>query len=396
MEEFAISVVKQLKKAGYEAFFAGGWVRDFILGHASSDVDISTSASPDEVIALFPKTVPVGKAFGVVIVIEGGHPFEVASFRKDGLYIDGRHPSTIEKGTALEDAQRRDFTVNGLFYDPIEQEIIDFVGGQQDIKKGVIKAIGKAEERFQEDRLRMIRAVRFSARFDWPLAQETEDAIKTLSHSLFPSVAKERVWDEWVKMGERKGLGAALLLLHKVQLLIQIMPPLADLPLEEPAHKLNLFPLWIPLAIRFALTFESQPLHQMLKEMRVSNEVLDDYHHTMQAIPLLKSDPIDPVAFVNLFSHHRSKALLEGFIALYPEREQRLKSIFEKHEEAIKRKRERKFILSSQRLMQEGIKPGKTMGLLIQKGEEAAIRQSFTTEDTIIEYLKKDPIWKVS
>ena len=368
MEEFAISVVKHLKRAGHEAFFAGGWVRDFILGLASSDVDISTSASPDEVISLFPKTVPVGKAFGVVIVIEGGHPFEVASFRKDGLYIDGRHPATIEKGTAQEDAERRDFTINGLFYDPLEQEIIDYVGGQEDIKKGIVKAIGKAEKRFQEDRLRMIRAIRFSARFNWPLEKKTEEAIKSLSDSLFPAVAKERVWDEWVKMGERKGLGDALLLLKKVQLLNQMLPHLADVPLESAAKKLNAFPLWIPLPIRFALTFESPSFLNTLEEMKVSNEALDDFSHTLKAIPVLKSEKVDPVDFVDILSHHRSKALLEGFITLYPASEPRLKTWLETHKEAITRRKGKKFLLTTKRLMKEGIQPGKKMGLLLDSG----------------------------
>jgi len=394
MEEFAISVIKRLKGAGHEAFFAGGWVRDFILGIASSDVDISTSASPDEVISLFPKTVPVGKAFGVVIVIEGGHPFEVASFRKDGLYLDGRHPASIEKGTAKEDAERRDFTINGLFYDPLEQEIIDYVGGQEDIKRGVVKAIGKAEDRFKEDRLRMIRAVRFSARFGWPLEKETEKAIEALSHSLFPAVAKERIWDEWVKMGERKGLGDALLLLQKVKLLNEMLPDLSVKPLTDASKKLNAFPLWIPLPIRFALTFEDVDLLKSFVDMKVSNETLEDFTHTLQALPHLKSEHIDPVLFVDIFSHHRSKAILEAFYTLYPSSELRLKSWFDQYKEAIARRRTKKFLLSSKRLIEEGIQPGKQMGQLIESGEKAAIRQGFTTEDEVIAHLKQDPLWK--
>ena len=167
--QIATSIVKKLQDAGYLAYFAGGWVRDFILKKPSDDIDIATSASVDEVQRLFPKTIPVGVAFGIVIVVQDNHQFEVATFRKDRGYVDGRRPVGIDPASPEEDAQRRDFTINGMFYDPIQDKIFDYVDGMKDLKKGIIRAIGDPNARFLEDRLRMMRAVRYSTRFDFPI-----------------------------------------------------------------------------------------------------------------------------------------------------------------------------------------------------------------------------------
>ena len=153
-------IVDTLAKAGFVAYYAGGWVRDFLLGHPSDDIDIATNAPPETIQALFPKTVPIGIAFGIVLVIVEGHPYEVATFRNDLEYQDGRRPLRIEFTTAEEDAKRRDFTINGMFYDPLQKTVLDFVGGQQDLQKQLVRAIGNPHARIAEDRLRMIRAIR--------------------------------------------------------------------------------------------------------------------------------------------------------------------------------------------------------------------------------------------
>lgn len=150
-------IVLKLHRAGFIAYFAGGWVRDYVMDHPSEDIDIATDATPAQIMDLFPHTVLVGLAFGVVIVVSDGHQFEVATFRKDLHYADGRHPQGIEMSTPREDALRRDFTINGMFYDPIEELIHDFVHGQDDIRQGIIRTIGDPYERFFEDRLRMLR-----------------------------------------------------------------------------------------------------------------------------------------------------------------------------------------------------------------------------------------------
>ena len=174
----AKSIVAKLSRAGYTAYFAGGWVRDYVMGHPSEDIDIATNAAPAEIMDLFPHTILVGLAFGVVIVVIEGHQFEVATFRKDLQYIDGRHPQGIEMSTPREDALRRDFTINGMFYDPLEEVIHDFVHGQEDIRLGIIRTIGNPHERFFEDRLRMLRAFRFSSRFSFSIDPETQEAIQ--------------------------------------------------------------------------------------------------------------------------------------------------------------------------------------------------------------------------
>lgn len=144
-------IIEKLYQHGYLAYFAGGWVRDFLLGHPSSDIDIATSATPREIESLFSKTIPVGAQFGIVVVIEKKHQFEVATFRKDAEYKDGRRPISIELASPEEDAKRRDFTINGMFYDPIQRRILDYVNGQEDLNLGIIRAIGNPHERFLED-----------------------------------------------------------------------------------------------------------------------------------------------------------------------------------------------------------------------------------------------------
>ncbi|HPN10255.1 MAG TPA: hypothetical protein PLU95_13175, partial [Syntrophales bacterium] len=157
----AVSIARALRGAGHEAFFVGGCVRDLLRGETPDDYDIVTSARPEQVMAVFPRTYPVGAAFGVVLVREGEHAYEVAAYRKEADYEDGRHPSRVSFVGAREDVCRRDFTVNGLLMDPETGEIVDYVGGRADLEKGLIRTIGAPEERFAEDHLRMLRAVRF-------------------------------------------------------------------------------------------------------------------------------------------------------------------------------------------------------------------------------------------
>src|ERR1700729_2613393 len=163
----AREIVERLQQAGFAAFWVGGCVRDFLLGREPQDFDIATDAKPEQVEKLFGKTIPVGKKFGVMIVVESGQQFQVATFRAEADYQDGRRPTKVVFANAEADALRRDFTVNGLFYDPATQEIHDWVGGGKDLRARMIRTIGPPEERFGEDHLRMLRAVRFAARLDF-------------------------------------------------------------------------------------------------------------------------------------------------------------------------------------------------------------------------------------
>ena len=199
MEKTATRIVRRLRDAGYEAFFAGGCVRDKLLGRAAHDIDVATNAPPEEVQRLFPRTVAVGAQFGVVVVLEGNAEFQVATFRADGVYIDGRRPESVTFTTAEGDAQRRDFTVNGLFYDPLEGRVLDFVGGEADLRAGILRCIGEPAARFREDKLRLLRGVRFAATLGFEIDPPTWEALRELAPEI-PSVSAERIRDELVKI----------------------------------------------------------------------------------------------------------------------------------------------------------------------------------------------------
>ena len=206
MKEQAISVVRQLQKAGFETYFAGGSVRDQLLGLESKDIDIATGATPEQVQKLFSRVTDLqGACFGVVRVLVDEYTFEVATFRRDGPYQDGRRPEYVEYTSAEEDARRRDFTINGLFYDPIADKLIDFVGGQADLEARLIRAIGDPVARFTEDKLRLLRAVRFAAnlprkdRKPFIIETNTWAAMCQLAPEI-ACVAVERVRDELDKI----------------------------------------------------------------------------------------------------------------------------------------------------------------------------------------------------
>jgi len=195
----ARSVVKKLTQAGYIAYFAGGCVRDHLLQRPATDIDIATNANVEQIQKLFPKVTDLqGKAFGVVRIMHQNQTFEIAMFRSDGSYADGRRPDSIQPTTPEKDAERRDFTINGLFYDPLTEKIIDYVGGQADLKKQWIRGIGDPVMRFTEDKLRLFRAIRFAAQLDFEIEIETWKALCTLV-PLSVNLAPERVRDELVK-----------------------------------------------------------------------------------------------------------------------------------------------------------------------------------------------------
>ena len=223
MREKAIEVVKTLRGAGFQAYWAGGCVRDLVMEREPQDYDIATNATPEEVMKLFSKTVPVGINFGVVKVLIENDDFEIATFRSDGRYLDGRHPTEVRFSGKKEDAFRRDFTLNGMFYDPVKDEVIDYVDGQRDIKGGVIRAIGLPLDRFSEDKLRLMRAVRFAARFHYTLDPQTEAAIRDLAPQI-TQVSAERIRDELEKMLLGPNPSGSIRLLYEVGLLKTILP----------------------------------------------------------------------------------------------------------------------------------------------------------------------------
>jgi len=227
MKKDPVNIVKKLRDNGHEAYLVGGCVRDLLLGVAPKDYDIATSATPDEVSALFSKTIPVGARFGVVIVRFRKASYEVATFREDADYGDGRRPDRVRFSTARADARRRDFTINGLFHDPIEDRVIDYVGGKKDLASGVVRAIGDAEARFGEDKLRLMRAVRFASRLGFRIEKKTGAAI--VRHvAEIDQVSGERVRDELVAilLGDP---AAGIRMMDEYGLLGHVLPEVADM-----------------------------------------------------------------------------------------------------------------------------------------------------------------------
>ncbi|RMF25269.1 MAG: CCA tRNA nucleotidyltransferase [Deltaproteobacteria bacterium] len=221
--ETAIAIVRRLQEAGHQALLAGGCVRDRLLGIEPADYDIATSARPEQVEALFERTAAVGKAFGIVLVHEGSRQFEVATFRQDGPYRDGRHPESVTFTDARRDAERRDFTINAMFEDPISGEVFDYVGGRRDLEARLIRAVGDPRVRFREDRLRMIRAPRFAARFGFDIEAETLAAIREQAASI-SQVAAERLAAELLKILTEGGARRGFELLDETGLLEHLLP----------------------------------------------------------------------------------------------------------------------------------------------------------------------------
>jgi len=222
----AKEIVACLQGAGFAAFWVGGCVRDFLLGREPQDFDIATDAKPEQVEKLFKRTIAVGRKFGVMVVVEGGHQFQVATFRAEADYQDGRRPEKIIFATAEADALRRDFTVNGLFYDPISQQTHDWVGGEKDLRAKIIRTIGKPEERFGEDHLRLLRAVRFAAQLNFEIEPKTFAAVKSLAPKI-KLISAERIRDELLKLFRPPHAARGLVLLRNSGLLPFVLPELA-------------------------------------------------------------------------------------------------------------------------------------------------------------------------
>ena len=265
---FAFDVVRRLQEARKEAFWAGGCVRDLLLGHAPADYDVATAATPEEVMSILPfRAVPVGISFGVVRVLDPRHTggeVEIATFRSDGAYVDGRRPESVVFSSPELDASRRDFTINGMFWDPVAERLIDYVGGREDLERRVLRAIGDPRARFREDKLRLLRAVRMAARFRMAIEPATRSAIRAMAPEV-AGVSAERIAQELRRM-----------LVHTSR--VRAM----DLALE-----LGVLAALIPPAVRMKGLFQGKP-------MQPEGDLWD---HTMLVLSLLPADPTFTLAF---------------------------------------------------------------------------------------------------
>lgn len=397
-------IVETLAKNGFVAYYAGGWVRDYLLDHPSDDIDIATNAPPETIQALFPKTVPIGISFGIILVVIEDHPYEVATFRQDMNYHDGRRPSRIEFTTAQEDAKRRDFTINGMFYDPLREEILDFVGGKEDLEKKIIRAIGNPHERIREDRLRMIRAIRLSCRFHFDIEQKTKDAIRAHVGELFPSVAIERVVQELEKGRIFGKLRPMLISLHEFGLLEQIFPSVKDTSIEEIKKRVDPighFPIHAPFIaciMELFLEIDEEQLKILCKKLKLPNSELDFALFLLHTKQFLKQKDLKRIDWAYFYANSHSTLALQ-ILSSHLDEEKRL-LFFKEHEEkiqslqsAISNLQNKTPIIRSSDLVQQGILPGKQMGILLKIAEAIAINEQIEDKDLILERLKQHPAW---
>jgi poly(A) polymerase len=219
----AIEIIQKLRDRKYDAYLVGGCVRDMVMGLEPADYDIATSARPEEIMKLFPRTEPIGAQFGVVLVIHRGHPYEVATFRSDEAYVDGRRPTGVVFTDAKTDVLRRDFTINGLLFDPIGKSILDYVSGQKDIEAKIVRAIGDPARRFEEDKLRILRAIRFGARLGYTIESETWKAVCAMAPQIH-QVSVERIQGEIVRILTEGQAGTGLQMLYDSGLLREVLP----------------------------------------------------------------------------------------------------------------------------------------------------------------------------
>lgn len=405
----ATAIVQRLVDEGYIAYFAGGWVRDFVMGHPSADIDIATNAAPEKILDLFPKANLVGLAFGVVIVNFEGHNFEVATFRKDVGYGGGRKPEKIELATPQEDAWRRDFTINGMFYDPLSDTLHDFVNGVEDIKLGVIRTIGDPHERFIEDRLRMIRAIRFSARFNFPIDTETQRAIALNAKTLFPAVAMERIWQEFNKMAKADRFDYALIEMQRLGLLPVIFPALKTMSLEEIERRVanfKDFPKDTPAILYLMELFPETSLNELLEicqylRTSVHEGKLVEFAYRGKHLLLLEEnlgDAIERIEWANFYAHRFFDVCFDALAARYAQ-EERI-NLIERHQQRrerllphIQRIAEKKPLITAAMLQDHGIMPGKHMGELLKAAEHLSIKHDLHDENEVIELLKKSKLW---
>jgi len=341
----ALAIVRRLRDAGHVAYFAGGCVRDLLLGEIPKDYDVATDAPPDRVRELFRHSQAVGAAFGVILVHQGKSVVEIATFRSDGVYLDGRRPSAVRFTTAQEDARRRDFTINGLFLDPISDRVIDYVGGLDDLKAKRLRAIGSPAERFDEDSLRLLRAVRFSSRLGFEIETATADAIRAHAPQL-RRISPERIAEELRTMLTPATRRAAWEQLWKLGLTPEIFRFVPLQATGKPDPTMFLFPRAAPgkpvpfgAALAFAaICYQLQsrtpaddprPLfdaphvsaavHALRKSLKMSNEETDAMRLTLSGLGPLLSDAEPGVATMKRFlagpQSPWSRALLEAISA---------------------------------------------------------------------------------
>jgi poly(A) polymerase len=370
--EAAYKVVRQLHKEGYQALFAGGCVRDRLLDRPAKDYDVVTDAVPEQVTQCFKRTLQIGAQFGVVMVLLDGKQVEVATFRTEGGYQDGRHPSHVEFASATEDASRRDFTVNGMFYDPIEKSVLDFVKGQQDLEKKILRTIGDPDERFSEDYLRMLRAVRFAVKLNFEIEPATWAAIQTHA-SKITGVSAERIAVELEQILSHPHRALGVQRLIGSGLAVAIFDVFKDEPADFGVAVLGQLPKAVdfPLSMAaFWAGFETNTALDQCKNLKLSNDHLKQIRFLLQQRDVLL-DAEMPISKLKLLMHEPYlldlMTLQKAIQAAKGQDDQALKQI-QKRIDAIDEKDIRPaLLLNGHELMSLGATSGPMVGQLSQE-----------------------------
>jgi poly(A) polymerase len=375
--DFALDVVKRLRAAGHEALWAGGCVRDQLLGRPPKDYDVATSALPDEVRELFGRrrTLAIGAAFGV-ITVRGREltPIEVATFRTDGEYHDGRRPESVAFTTAEHDAQRRDFTINGLFFDPIAETVVDYVGGLADLEARVVRAIGDPRRRFTEDKLRMLRAVRFAATYDFALDDATLQAIRSMADEA-KQVSGERVGAELRRILTHRSRARGATLLAEADLLRPLLPELAPhAAADDQAWRAAIARLdrldepTVPLALAAMLhgMVDVEQVRAVGRRLRLSNKELDRTIWLLQQLPaMLDAATLPWPRLQRLLIHEGAHELLALAAVIVPPGDAGIARCLEQTARPAEEWNPLPLVTGDV-LMRRGVKPGRQFAALLE------------------------------
>ncbi|MBM3195037.1 MAG: CCA tRNA nucleotidyltransferase [Chlamydiae bacterium] len=379
----ALKILEKIRQTGGTAYIAGGAVRDLLMGTSPNDIDIVTSLSVDALRPLFKKTIEVGVQFGILVVVEEGNRFEIASFRTEAEYKDGRRPEIILEGTPEEDAKRRDFTINGMFLDPFTNETIDFVGGKEDLKEKKIRAIGNPHDRFREDRLRMIRAIRYASRFQFHIDPATQEAIKEHAPTLLPAVSFERILQELEKMHGDKNLCHALIEMQRLGLLQVIFPPLENMTTDTILSLRQIQTAPVILQLKSLLDFlPQQERFEWIKRLKFSQKDLDLLLFSDELLTHIESSTLQQRVHLYASPHFESASLLLPQDAHHFTLDERKIYL-----EQIERIQKKKPIVTAQDLLERGIKAGPEMGLLLKEAENIALQHKLQDKQEILKRL---------
>lgn len=399
--EFAVEVVHRLKDAGFIALWAGGCVRDFLLAKTPKDYDVATSATPEQVRQVFSKrkTLDVGASFGVIIVVgpRGTGGIEVATFRSDLGYSDGRRPDAVRFSSPEEDAQRRDFTINGMFYDPVEQRVLDFVGGERDLADGIVRAIGDPHDRMREDKLRLLRAVRFTAAFEFQLDPVTKAAVAEMASQIHV-VSAERIAAELRRMLTDRHRHSAIELANEVLLLREILPELrSDLRLPNSNFDSRLAALRLLQEPSFELAFAVLLLgvsnvEPICRRLRLSNDELEKTAWLVNhQNALCEADKLTLAQLKRLLAHpHRDDLLALTRAELLVEHAELHPVLFCERflETTPPEVLNPPPLLTGNDLIALGLQPGPLFKQLLDQARDAQLNGELTSHQTALEWVK--------